>query len=520
MKRLYLAVCESHADEYRAAVSAEHLEQVEIVSFSSACMRMKNTSETLFNLADDANIESANLIIIGGKQCEIWTSILAKYPGAQQVTLENCFYSYCSRWFIDRLIRDGSYIVTSGWLSSWRSNIPGWGFDETGIKGYFGEFSKLITVLDTGIDLETPNRAAEFGEYVGLPINRVIIDLEYLGLFLKTIVFQWRLKLEQKTAEETSKSYVANAKQIADFAMMFDVVSKIAEVSNEMELIQKLLDTFTMLFAPKKIGYYGIGRNFPAENISEENFELVLELIRVKDQRWCFTSSSSGFLLLIEHKQEVFGVLEVDGFAFQEYQSHYLNSILNIISVCGLAIANARQYEYVLAANDHLLYASTHDQLTGLYNRHFYELQINEIIGSDLQAVGIFVCDIDGLKVINDSLGHAVGDELIKISASILKNIFRDEDVIVRLGGDEFAVIVRNCTPELGEVLLGRIKTAIELRKQGGSRNADINEPIDCGLSVGFALANAPFEDLEKTFAEADDLMYLAKKSAKTNKEV
>ena len=397
MNKLYLAVCESHAAEYRAALGTERLDDVEIISFPSACIRMKNATATLQNLADGANIGADNLIIIGGKQCEVSKNITDKYHGAQQVSLDNCFYSYCSRWFIDRLICDGSYMVTSGWLSSWQSNISGWGFDEVGIKVFFGEFSKLITVLDTGIDLAMSKRAAEFGEYVGLPVNRIVIDLEYLGLFLKTIVFQWRLKQGKQAAEEAAKSYVATAKQIADFAMMFDVVSKIAEVSNELELIKKLLDTFAMLFAPKKIGYYGIGRSFPAESISEDNFELALELIRELEQHWCFTASGSGFLLLIEHKQEVFGVLEVDGFAFQEYQSHYLNSMLNIISVCGLAIANARQYEYVLAANDRLLHASTHDQLTGLYNRHFYETHIKEIVASDLQSIGIFVGDIDGL---------------------------------------------------------------------------------------------------------------------------
>ena len=125
-----------------------------------------------------------------------------------------------------------------------------------------------------------------------------------------------------------------------------------------------------------------------------------------------------------------------------------------------------------------------------------------------------------GLKQINDLLGHAVGDKLIKIAASILKNSFRDEDVIVRLGGDEFAVIVQNCTPELGEILLERLKNAVERRRQGGSRNYNNDILRNCGLSVGFAIANAPFDDLNKTFAEADDLMYFAKKSAKINKEV
>ena len=516
MQNLYIAVCAAHADEYRQALLVEQLNGVEVISFPSVCMQKKSICESWRELLENSSIMPDNLIIIAGRQCEVLPNLPDEFQKTQQVALENCFYSYCSRWFIDKLIRDGSYIVTSGWVNNWQENIAVWGFDPDDIRRYFGEFAKTITVLDTGIDTRVERCATDFAEHVGLPVNVVTIDLEYLGLFLKTVVLQWRLKQVDEAALEASQSYVTNAKQIADFAMMFDVVSKIAEVSNETEMIQKLLDTFTILFAPKTTGYYGIGRSFTTENISEENFELALELIRENGQRWCFTASGSGFLLLIEHKQEVFGVLEVDGFAFQEYQSHYLNSMLNIIRVCGLAIANARQYEYVLQSNERLLHAGTHDQLTGLYNRRFYEEQIRIIAASDLQSVGIFVCDVDGLKEINDKMGHAAGDKLLKVAANILKNCFRDEDTVVRLGGDEFAVIIRDCTEAAAISALNRIQTVVSVRKQNGIRGNHSVLLKNTGISVGYALAQAPFENLEATFAVADDAMYLAKKNRKT----
>lgn len=517
MNKLHIAVCESNADEFRAALINEGITDVEIISFPSLCIRMNGATEYVKSSVQQ-DIAPENMMIIGGAQCDVLKVLPPEWAKARIYKVQNCFYNYCSSWFIDKLIQDGSYIVTSGWLKNWRQSIDCWGFDAVGIKKFFNEFSRQIIVLDTGTDGAVNVHAAEISEYVGLPVNILTIDLEYLGLFLKTIVYQWRLREVTEAAEAASKSYLATAKEIADFAMMFDVISKIAEVSGEAEMIQKLIDTFAILFVPKQIGYYGIDRSFSVNGISEENFELGLELIHARERLWCFSSSGTGFLLLLEHKQDVFGVLEVDDFAFQEYQNHYLNSMLNINRVCGLAISNARQYEYIVQANERMQYISTHDQLTGLYNRNYFDEQIRNLYDSDVQAVGIFVCDIDGLKHVNDAYGHVAGDELIKIAASIIRSSFSDSDIVVRLGGDEFSVIVKDCTPELAASALDRVREAVNKRKSGASRG-DTDALSYFDISAGYALAYAPFKNLERTFTEADDLMYSNKRLRKSGSD-
>lgn len=149
-----------------------------------------------------------------------------------------------------------------------------------------------------------------------------------------------------------------------------------------------------------------------------------------------------------------------------------------------------------------LRYLSLHDALTGLYNRAYFEQEMLRIKRSRLKSVGLIICDVDGLKLYNDSLGHGVGDRLLKSCARILKNSFRGCDVVARIGGDEFAIL-------LPETNLETMKSACErIRRQIREHNA--KEDLTISMSIGFAVTDKP-ERVEELFKEADDNMYREK---------
>ena len=140
------------------------------------------------------------------------------------------------------------------------------------------------------------------------------------------------------------------------------------------------------------------------------------------------------------------------------------------------------------------------DALTGLYNRGYFEEELKRLDRRRSGTVGLVIVDVDGLKVINDALGHDAGDELLKRTARTLTECFRQEDLIARIGGDEFAVLLND--------------VALEDLRQSGRRIMSMVEEDNCGnppalsLSLGYAAGEDIATPMRELFRAADDNMY------------
>jgi len=151
-----------------------------------------------------------------------------------------------------------------------------------------------------------------------------------------------------------------------------------------------------------------------------------------------------------------------------------------------------------------LEHMSFHDSLTDLYNRTYFEEKMRLLENGDSTPVGIIVCDVNGLKLVNDSLGHGAGDKLLRLTASLIKMSFREEDLIFRIGGDEFAIILPKSELPVVEQACNRIRKSVE-------RYNVENEEFPLSLSMGFAVSEKTNVNLDKVFKEADDGMYRQK---------
>ncbi|ABO48931.1 diguanylate cyclase with PAS/PAC sensor [Desulforamulus reducens MI-1] len=148
-------------------------------------------------------------------------------------------------------------------------------------------------------------------------------------------------------------------------------------------------------------------------------------------------------------------------------------------------------------------YFSMHDPVTGLYNRTHFELEMRRLENSS-EPVGLIVADLDGLKLINDTMGHEVGDNALRAVANILKISYREEDIVARIGGDELAVILTNVSMDTLKVAVSRLEKNIK------DYNME-NPGSHLSLSIGYALREPPTKPLNEVFKEADYYMYRAK---------
>lgn len=148
-------------------------------------------------------------------------------------------------------------------------------------------------------------------------------------------------------------------------------------------------------------------------------------------------------------------------------------------------------------------YLSLHDSLTGLFNRTYFEEEVLRLERGRYNQVSVIVCDVDGLKFVNDSFGHDYGDALLIAAANTIKECFREGDVVARIGGDEFAILLPNTDYASAEVSTGRLKDLLE-------RYNSVNAELPLSISVGFA-TNDPGKGVGDIFKEADNNMYREK---------
>lgn len=148
-----------------------------------------------------------------------------------------------------------------------------------------------------------------------------------------------------------------------------------------------------------------------------------------------------------------------------------------------------------------LRYIGMHDALTGLYNRAYFEAEMSRLDSERHYPISVVICDVDGLKLINDALGHEKGDELLKAAADAIRKPFRASDAVAWLGGDEFAVIL----PATGEHAAGEICERIN--KAVDEHNRQKRE-FPLNLSVGFATGKEPSQGIKEICKRADENMY------------
>ena len=200
---------------------------------------------------------------------------------------------------------------------------------------------------------------------------------------------------------------------------------------------------------------------------------------------------------------DVFGKVALTGVScnydnyFEQTGRYY--STHSYMTKPGFFAVIARDITESKKAEENILYLSYHDQLTGLYNRRFYDEELKRLDTQRNFPITLIMGDINGLKLINDSFGHPIGDELIRNIANAITSACREDDIIARLGGDEFIVILPHTDQSSAENVLKRIKNKInEIR----------SEFIQISVSFGCSTKNSSEESTTVWIKRTEDEMY------------
>lgn len=194
-----------------------------------------------------------------------------------------------------------------------------------------------------------------------------------------------------------------------------------------------------------------------------------------------------------------------------------LGSMLLILvasAVLGNYVSRKMRLQMVAAENE-IERLALYDSVTGLANRHAFELGLSQALQRHARDGGgsaLLFIDVDGFKAVNDQFGHAVGDQVLKTLGERLGNALRAADIVARIGGDEFGAILTNtrADDDVAHVAENLVRIAAEPFDTGST-------PAKIGLSIGICMIPHDGADVETALRNADFAMYHAKQQGKNS---
>jgi hypothetical protein len=354
--KLCLAVC--HHFEREAAAVLDGFEDVILAVFPSHCGRPPLQWAELNRLLPPVPGNCTQGIVIGSCCLANLKDPPPELESWRLHRLEVCQELLLNRSILQAYLREGSYLVTPGWLAHWEDQADEWGFDPETARDFFRESASHLLLMDTGIDDRSADRLAGLAAFAGLPFQIVPVGLDFMSAFLVQFVLEWRLAHQKATSNQALSRI---RQQLADDAMVFDLVGRLGKVNTEAQVMADICQLFTTLCAPARLIYTPLAAGAPSNILAQpaatlDTEALPRDLVGVQES-YAWLPSGRGFRLRIGDRDETLGVLEVDEIAFPEYREHYVNLALSIVDICVLAIHNARIFSKLEKTLDDLVEA-------------------------------------------------------------------------------------------------------------------------------------------------------------------
>ena len=329
------------------------------------------------------------------------------------------------------------------------------------------------------------------------------VDVKFLEMFSYNLALKVKNMVLAKRLETSSEFYRA----------MKDI-AKIIETQYDFQyiipLIGEMIDKFVMnhliyIFVKKDDAYTLF---WPSACWNKKVYELIAELEASDEVKLSDDRKTGVFPLVSEN--EITGCIVAHS-TMDKLTDNEISYISELTKQSAITIERANTYSEILQN-------ATMDALTGLNNRRQFEVRLKEEYSSANRkntSLCAIMLDIDYFKKFNDTYGHAVGDLVLKTTASVIKEELREYDIPSRYGGEEFCVLLPQTTIEEAKVVAERLRSAVESKKiEIISEKDKQNKNISVTISVG--LADLDVKDMaEDLYMKADRALYVAKENGR-----
>lgn len=369
----------------------------------------------------------------------------------------------------------------------------------------------MVTALT---DSEDRVRGLESGadDFLSKPVNDVALMARVRSLVrLKMTVDEWR-------ARETTASQLGVVDENSN--VMTQPVNEarvlvIESLAFEVNKIKETLAKDNDIIIAADSGMAAL------QNINQSEFDLIIVSLNLKNEdglRFCSHLRSNERtrnvpIIMLGNEEDLPRIAHGLEIGAHDYIMRPVDRN-ELLARARTQIRRKRFQERLRANYEISLSMALTDGLTGLYNRRYFEVHLQKMLQNTVQqkkSLGLLYMDIDHFKKINDTYGHNVGDEVLKIFAQRLKDSLRSFDLVARLGGEEFVAILPDITTDMAYFVAERLRKAIA------------DHPVTCSVPEGQITVTSSFggvvidgaqplqEDFQETLKRADAQLYEAK---------
>lgn len=343
---------------------------------------------------------------------------------------------------------------------------------------------------------------------------------EYDENHKKVVELKQPMVFEGKTKDKSIMSYLTPIlDENENIIVITGVIKDTTETKNYQQslinqntLLETIINTIPdiIFYKDKQSKYLGGNKAFFEGFFGKKKSEVIgkndFELHQDKEVAKAFIERDQEILKNKEDKYTEINILNKDDkiLYLESVKTPLINEKGEAWGIVGVARDMTKRKEL----EDMLTQMSYTDKLTGLYNRAYFEEQINKLDDNEYYPLTLIMGDLNGLKDVNDNLGHLEGDKLLVEIAKVLKGSCRKEDLVFRWGGDEFIILLPNSDYKLGKEICNRIKL--------NCKNTD-KTPIPLSISLGVSTKISKQKDIDEILKEAEDMMYIEKLKTKIN---